>query len=140
MPDPMVGDLSTAVADTLRGDRAGLNALAGSARQRARERAVDALMSGARNSAAGSGPAPAARPMPRPGPDREIQIRLPGGRRIRARISPVVARRKDLSAVARASAENTRRAFDALRRQRRVIERLSRSQDELARKLTTVQQ
>jgi hypothetical protein len=59
---------------------------------------------------------------------------------MRARISPAVARRKDLSAVARASAENNRRAFDALRRQRRAIDRLRRSQDELARKLTTLQQ
>jgi hypothetical protein len=142
MPDPApVGDLAAAVSDALRGDRTGLNAIVGDARQRAEERARDAMMSRARDSKAlPSVPAPVARPVPRPGPDREVEIRLRDGRRMRARISPAVARRTDLSAVARASAENNRRAFDALRRQRRAIERLRQAQDQLAKRLTSQEQ
>lgn len=142
MADPApVGDVAAAVFDTLRGDRAGLKTIVADARQRAGARGLDALRHRARDSKAmDSVPAPVAQPVPRPGPDREVDIRLGNGRRLRARISPALARRTDLSAVARASAENNRRAFDALRRQRRAIERLRQSQDELAKKLIALQQ
>ena len=84
--------------------------------------------------------APAARRMPQPGPDREIQIQLADGRRLRARIAPGVARRRDLAAVARATAENDRRAFGALRRQRAAIEDLRRTNDELTKKVAALEQ
>lgn len=141
MADPVFGDLAAAVSDALHGNRVGLNAIARDARQRTEQRAVDALTRRYRDaSAPGQGLPPVARRVPEPGPDRDLEIRLPSGRRLRARISPAVARRKDLAALARASAENGRRTFHALRRQRGALVRLSQSQDELARKLSALEQ
>jgi hypothetical protein len=74
-----------------------------------------------------------------PGSDREVQITLASGRRVRAIIAPAVARRRDLASIARANADNHRRSLDALRRQRRSIQRLTRSQKALAEKVERLQ-
>lgn len=101
---------------------------------------IAAVSNALRRDASASRPAPVARAVPRVGPDRDIDIRLPDGRRLRARISPAVARRKDLSAIARVGAENDRRAFHALRRQRQAIRQLRQSQAALAKQLTALEQ
>jgi hypothetical protein len=127
------GDLVGAVADALRGDRTMLRGMLADARQRASERLRDAAGSGAQApGGAAPGPAPLARPMPPLSPDRGVEIQLPNGRRVRALLSPAVARRTDLSAVRRISAANDRRAFAAIRR-------LSRSQKDLADKMTALE-
>src|SRR5688572_28212605 len=135
MPDPEpVGDLVTAVSDALRGDRTGLSGVVAGARQRAEERALDALARRTRQGAVKPIPAAVARPIPQPRPGREIQITLRNGRRVRAKVTDV-GRRSDLSAVARASAENHRRAFESLGRHRRAIESLARSHGALTDKV-----
>jgi hypothetical protein len=136
-----VGDLVTAVADALRGDRSGLNQIVDDAKERVRERLLDALMPApTEREPAVPIPTPKARPMPRLSRERDVEIRLRNGRRIRARIAPEVARGRDLAAVARATADNTRLAFDALGRHRKAITGLSQSQEELARKVTALEQ
>jgi hypothetical protein len=142
MSEPQaVGDLVAAVADALRGDRGSLSRIVDNAKERTRERLLDALAPAAPDPKRPvPGPAPAARSMPRPAPDREIEIRLRSGRRLRARIAPAVARRQDLVAVARVSADNTRRAFDTLRRHRGAIAGLKQSNEDLAKKVSTLEQ
>ena len=131
------GDLVTAVAGALRGDRESLNRIVDDARERTRDRLLKALTPADPKRAA---PLPAPRPVPQPAPDREVEIRLRDGRRLRARIAPGVARRRDLAAVAHASADNTRRAFDALRRQRTAIARLQRAHEAMEKKLAGLEQ
>jgi hypothetical protein len=65
---------------------------------------------------------------------------LRNGRRVRAMIAPAVAHRRDLAAIARATADNDRRAFAALAHHRGAIQRLARSQRELAGQVAAVQQ
>src|SRR5947207_3418967 len=89
--------------------------------------------------AAAPPPAVTPRRVPSPKPDREIEIRLRSGRRVRARIAPAIARRDDLAAVASAAAANDRQAFDALRSHREAIADLQRSCDELAKRVETLE-
>lgn len=136
-----IGNLAAAVSDALRGEPPTLRGVVAAARQRAEGRVLDAL--GPRVEAGSAPPLLAsarARTMPHPGPDREVVIRLRDGRRLRAMISPAIARRRDLSAVARASAENNRRAFAALGGHHSAIQRLARSQQELAGKVAAMQE
>ncbi|MEP6918027.1 MAG: hypothetical protein ABJC89_20435, partial [Acidobacteriota bacterium] len=128
----------TAVADALHGDRTGLRAIVAGARERAQDRALDSITSRRQQGTSEPIPAPAAYPTPRAAADRSVQLRLPNGRRLRAMLSPGIARRGDLSAVARASAENDRRAFVALRRHRSAINGLARSQEALSRNVAAL--
>jgi hypothetical protein len=116
------------------------------ARQRARERAreaardaarreIGALASPARRAAASPPSRAAALPIPEPAKEGPIALRLPNGRRVNAVLSPGVARRSDVAAIARASADNNRRAFGALQAQGTAIESLKRSHEELAEKI-----
>jgi hypothetical protein len=77
--------------------------------------------------------------MPRPVSPREVSLRLPNGQRIRAMISPAVAHRRDVEAVARASAANSRQAVAALQRHRGAIEEWRRSHGELQDKVESLQ-
>jgi len=136
-----VGNLVAAVADVLRGDHESLNRIVADARERTRERLLDALIPRPSDRPDGGAiPAPIARPVPHPRSDREINIRLRDGRQLRARIAPAMARRQDLAALARASADNTRRTFDALRRHRDEIGRLVQSRDDLGKRVTALEQ
>jgi hypothetical protein len=142
MSDPgALGDLVAAVTDALHGDRTGLNQIVDNAKERARERLLNALMPAPQErQPAVPIPAPKARPMPQLSRERNVEIRLRNGRRVLARIAPAVARKRDLGAVARASEDNTRFAFDALARHRSAIGGLRRSQEELAKKVTDLEQ
>jgi hypothetical protein len=134
-----MGDLATAVSDVLRGDRATtLRDMAAAAERRVRDRIRDGAAPPDQHSLAPI-PAVVPHPMPRPGSARTVDLRLANGSRIRAVISPAVARRGDLAAVARASSTNDRRAFAALRRHRTAIVRLNRSNAELADKVNALQ-
>jgi hypothetical protein len=77
--------------------------------------------------------------LPPPAGNRPIAIRLRSGRKVQALLTPAVARRSDLEALSRASAENNRRLYSALRNQRDVIDRLARSQRELAARVEGLQ-
>jgi len=135
-----LGDLATTVSDLLRGDRAtALRSMAAAAERRARDRIRE---TGAPPDRQPAPPIPAAipEPVPQPGSARAVDLRLTNGRRIRAVIAPAVARRRDLAAVARASAINDRRSFAALRRHRAAIARLDRSTAELNDKITALQE
>ena len=79
------------------------------------------------------------RPLPAQQRGREVVIRLSNGRRARAVIAPEVARRSDVAAIARASADNHRRGFKALRRQSREIERLREVQQAMKEKVEALQ-
>ena len=128
-----VPDLASAIRDALRGDRSALDAVLKDVRQRADERAVDALMErSSRTRAEAPLPMHAPKAIAQPAPDRDVQIITADGRRVRARIAPAVARRRDVERIARASAENDRRAFRAITRQRRAIQDIRRSQQELS--------
>ena len=83
--------------------------------------------------------APVARRLPSPRPDGEVVVRLRNGRRVRARITPGVARRADLAGVARAAASNDRRAAAALRRHRAAIAELRQSREELTKKVEALE-
>jgi hypothetical protein len=134
-----IGDLAAAVSGVLRGERTSLHDLASAARERAENRLRDRVVPSVDQQDSPALPAPVEQPMPRPGPARPTHLRLPDGRRVRVVLTPELARRRDLSAVARVSAGNDRRAFDALRRHRLAIDRLNRSQADLAGKLETLQ-
>ncbi|HJZ78576.1 MAG TPA: hypothetical protein VKE51_42905 [Vicinamibacterales bacterium] len=134
-----LGDLATAVSDVLRGDRAtALRDMAAAAERRVRGRLRDGSAPPDQQPAA---PIQVAAPqrIPQPAPARAVNLRLANGSRIRAVIVPAVARRRDLAAVARASAINDRRAFAALRRHRRAIARLDRSNAALTDQVSTLQ-
>jgi len=133
-----LGDLANAVAGVLRGDGAALPDLAAAASRRARDRMRDTAGPSDRQAAAKI-PAAVSQRIPQPAPAKAIDIRFANGRRVRAVIAPAVARRRDLAAVARASAVNDRRAFAALRRHRAAIRRLKQSNTELAAKVSTLQ-
>lgn len=138
MADALPADLATAVAGALRGDRTRLRSVVADVQQRSSEKAWAAILQQPQRTATRL-PVSTAQPMPRPGPPREVSLRLPNGRRMRARISPAVAYRRDVEAVARVSAANTRRAFTALGHHRGAIEELRRSQGELQEKVQTLQ-
>lgn len=132
MADPFAPDRLTTVID--------------GARERARERARDAARraAGERSSPARTAaPSPQSRvsalPIPEPAKEGPVAVRLPSGRRVNAVLSPGVARRSDLAAIARASADNHRRAFGALRAQGAAIDGLKRSQQQLAEKISQLE-
>ena len=128
-----LGDLAAAVSDALRGDRAGLRGALADASRRAQDRVLDAFTPRAEDGTSAA-PLPRAQrqPLPQPAPDRDVVIGLTNGRRVRARISPGVARRRDLMSLSRAIAENDRRAFAALDQHRDAILQLERSQEAIA--------
>jgi hypothetical protein len=134
-----IGDLAGAVSDALRGDRTRLRAMVSDARQRTEDRTLGTTTPLAQPSPVVVPPAARPRSMPRPRPDREVEIRLQNGRRMRATIAPAIARRSDLSALARTFAGNDRRAFAALHRHRAAIARLTEAQRELADKVAALQ-
>jgi hypothetical protein len=120
------------------------------ARQRARERAreaardaarreIGALASPARRAAASSPPRAAALPIPEPAKEGPVALRLPNGRRVNAVLSPGVARRSDLAAIARVSADNNRRTFGALQAQSAAVDGLKRSQEQLVEKVAQLE-
>ena len=111
-------------------------------RDRAREaaqRRAGALTAGARGAATSRLPTVAPLPLPDQAKARPVAIRLPNGRRLTAVLNPGLATRSDVAAIVRASADNNRRAFGALQAQRAAIDRLQRSQDQLAAKLASLE-
>lgn len=115
------------------------------ARQRVRDRAREAVrreVGGLASSPRGaptSQPRVAALPIPEQAKDGPVAIRLPNGRRLHAVLNPGIARRSDLAAVARTSADNHRRAFGALQTQGAAIDHLTRSQEELGAKIAQLE-
>jgi hypothetical protein len=135
-----VGDLVAAVSDTLRGDRSMLGDMAAVAQRRAQDRIRDRIAPDPQQARPATPiPAAVARRVPQPGGRKAIEIRFANGQRVRATIAPAVARRRDLAALARVSGDNDRRAFAALRRHRTAIHRLTRSQTDLSKKVSTLQ-
>jgi hypothetical protein len=115
------------------------------ARQRVRERAREAarrqtgvLAPPARSGSSGL-PQVAALPVPEQAKDGSVAIRLPNGRRLKAVLSPGMARRSDVAAIARASADNNRRAFAALQAQGAAIDSLKRTQEQLAAQISQLE-
>jgi hypothetical protein len=85
-------------------------------------------------------PASTPRSAPRPEADWPVEIRLPNGRRVRATLSPPVARRHDLAELSRVVAANDKNAFDASEQQAQTLERLERSHRALTKKLVALQE
>jgi hypothetical protein len=81
-----------------------------------------------------SEPAPALtpRPMPSLSPPRPVQLVLPDGRNVRVALNPAAGERADLARLRRVSADNDRRAFQA-------IARLEASQRDLERKVADLE-
>ena len=139
MADPFAPDTLTTVIDQARQR----------ARERAREAARDASRDAARRAigaparrAGSSSPSPArvaALPIPGLAKEGPVALRLPNGRRVNAVLSPGIARRSDLAAIARASADNNRRAFGALQAQSAAIDGLKRSQEQLLEEVTQLE-
>lgn len=77
-------------------------------------------------------PALTPRPMPPLSPPRPVQLVLPDGRNLRVALGPAVGQHADLVAVRRVSADNDRRAFQA-------IARLEASQRDLERKVAELE-
>jgi hypothetical protein len=126
--------------------RDNLQTVVDQARERVRDRARQAFrrqVSGLVSPARGAAPARSAQvsalPLPEPGKDRPVSIRLASGRRVNAVLSPGVARRSDLAAIARATANNNRRAFGVLQAQRVALDELKRSQTQLAEKVSQLE-
>ena len=121
------------------------------ARQRVRERAQEAVRrqnggpvpsapsAPSARSASSAVPRVTALPIPEQAKDGPVSIRLRNGRRLRAVLSPGVARRSDLAAIARANADNNRRAFGALQTHGAAIDSLERSHEELAAKIAQLE-
>src|SRR3954471_20833787 len=122
MPESSTSDdLLAAVSSAFRGDGTTARELLAGVQQRARER-LRATVRGEldplpafTSSPEPNSPPPRPQRTPRPGPDRPVEIRLQGGGRFRAVLSPAVAKRSDLDAIGRASAANDRQAFAAIR-------------------------
>jgi hypothetical protein len=142
MAPPLVSD---ALSGALDSSTSRIGAMVDQARERIRERARDAVRGGVSAVSSSRAAAPTAqppltpKPLPSPQGDHPIAIRLRNGRNVQAVLTPAVARRSDLEALSRASAENDRRCFSALRRQRDTIHRLARTQRELAAKVEALQ-
>jgi hypothetical protein len=137
-------DLVAAVAGAARGDRTQIRAVFERARQRVEQRARDELrrqLDG--DTGAGTG-APAAKLVPRPpprlAPPRPVNIRLSNGRRMRVTMTPAPARHGDLAALSRVTADNDRRAFQALRRHGRALDELARCQAELDQRVASLEE
>src|SRR5260221_10660930 len=123
-------DLLAAAAHALRGDRTRVRDLLAGVKERAEDRARDAIaqrLEGARQTVAPTAPAT---PLPKPAvprlapkvaPDWPVDIRFADGRRLRATIAPGVARRRDLVALSRVGEANDRRAFAAIAHQRESL-------------------
>ena len=77
--------------------------------------------------------------MPRLEPDWPLEIKLQNGRKVRATLTPAVARRQDLAAIGRVSAANDREALGAITQQREALETVRRSHEALAKKVTALQ-
>jgi hypothetical protein len=137
------------VSDALGSHEPTLEGLLAGVRQRAEERARNALqrrLDALLSSAGGEpppdrGPTPAAVPAPAPSvaPDQPLEVRLGSGRRLRMALAPAVARRGDLVAVGRVSAANDRRAFAAIRRHGHALASLRQSHEDLVRKVAALE-
>ena len=79
-------------------------------------------------------------PSPRLDPDWPVDLRLEGGKRVRATVVPGIARKKDVADLARVTDTNNQRTFAELNRQRKAIARLRKAQADLARQVTALQQ
>jgi hypothetical protein len=140
MADPLAPD--NPLTKVLDAGTAKIGTVVDQARQRVRERAREAarrqtgvLAPPARSASPGL-PQVAALPMPEPARDSPVAIRLPNGRRLKAVLNPGMARRSDVEAIARASADNNRRAFAALQAQGAAIDSLKRTQEQLAAQIS----
>jgi len=142
-------DLLTKTSDALRGDRTNVSDLLAGIKQRAEERArerfardAERLVPGPPTPTAPAMPAAPAKPIPSPrlDPDWPVDLRLEGGKRVRATVVPGIARKKDVADLARVTDANNQRTFNELNRQRKAIARLRKAQAKLARQVTALQQ
>ena len=68
-----------------------------------------------------------------------MKIKLPNGRQLRVVLDPAPARRSDLAALGRVAAANDRQALAAVQRQGEALESQKRAHEELARKVSALQ-
>jgi hypothetical protein len=151
MPESLPSDDPlAAVSDTFRGSSPNVRDLLAGVQQRAQARARDEISNriddvvvtarGQNDVSRAPTPAPLPQPVPRPAANRPVQITLRNGHRIRATLSPALARRSELTALARVGAANDRKAFANIRRQHDALAALRQSHDELARKVAAMQE
>jgi hypothetical protein len=139
------GDLVGMVSKAASGDRGQLRAALDRLKERIHERVQEkrqALRGAQTQPAPAAGSPQAAQPLraPPPAAAGPVSLRMPSGKVVRVTISPSVARRSDLTALARVTDANHRLAFAAIERQRRAVEDLARAQRELAAQLAELQE
>lgn len=136
-----------AVSSVLRVDRKRVRLIVAKAREQIRKRLQRELRALGR-----SKPAPARKklkirgarlnppkrlpPAPLPG---VVEARLADGRKVRFALAPAAARHRDMMALSRVSAANTKQAFNAIAHNGRSIDQLAASHRELADRLAKLQ-
>jgi len=140
-------DVLLAVSGALRGDRKRVRLFIAKAQARIEKRLRRELRTLGRNKPAptrkkqkirGAHLSPPKR-LPPLAPYGAVEARLPDGRKLRLVITPVAARHRDMLALKRVSAANTKRAYDAIAHNGRAIDQLAASQRELADRLAKQQ-
>ena len=140
-------DVLLAVSSALQGDRKGIQAFVGKARDRIEKRLGNELRVLRRSKSAPTTKKPKIRgarlspPVPQPAvaPPGAVVTRLPDGRKARLVLNPTTARHQDMLALRQISRVNTKRAFTAIAHNGRAIDRLAASQRELESRFAKLQ-
>lgn len=119
-----------------------------SVKQRVEERAKEEIVRRVDGSVPSAAPVapPGARPplapvpIPKPEPPWPANIKLQGGRELRGTFVPAIASRRDVLALGQVCAENDRRSFGAIRRHEKTIRQLKQANEELAARVTAMEE
>jgi len=133
-------ELLAAASDAFRGDRSAAQSILAGVRERAGERAREALdrRLGRTAPTAASRPLPALRSSPPTRPAAPMTVRV-NGRRTVASTATAPARRDDVEMLRRTSAANERALLDDIAFQRKVAARLERDHAELAARVESIE-